>query len=75
MHLDLQTWMVEARDVDQWGARVEDKLGLQPDSFRISEERVSKIGNCFNFLCEGTDAIARHPVSKVFAFAFEAAKE
>ena len=33
----------------------------------------SKISNCFNFLCEGTDAIARHPVSKVFAF--EAAKE
>ena len=32
--VDLQTWMVEARDVDRWGARVEDKLGLQPGSFK-----------------------------------------
>ena len=32
--VDLQIWMVEARDVDRWGARVEDTLGLESGSFK-----------------------------------------
>ena len=42
--VDLQTWMVEARDVDRWGARVEDKLGLQPGSFKSLHHAQNNFG-------------------------------
>ena len=32
--VNLQTWMVEARDAEKWGARVEDTLNLERGSFK-----------------------------------------
>ena len=47
--VDLQIWMVEARDVDRWGARVEDTLGLEPGSFKSLYHAQNNFGWLFYY--------------------------